>query len=163
MPTPDATRFCISNLISLATVQLHLTGRDRDDVLRELVGLVPELADRPEARASLFKALIDREQLHSTGIGDGIALPHARQALAELVPRPVVAFGRHLVGVPYGAIDNRPVTLFFLLVTTTVTEHLQVLARISRLVRDARLRQDLLTADRPETVLKLIRGAEEIT
>jgi mannitol/fructose-specific phosphotransferase system IIA component (Ntr-type) len=55
------------------------------------------------------------------------------------------------------------VNLFFLLVTTTVTEHLQVLARISRLVRDARLRQDLLTADRPETVLKLIRGAESIT
>ena len=163
MPNPDATRFCISNLISPATVQLHLTGRDRDDVLRELVALVPELADRPEARASLFKALIDREQLHSTGIGDGIALPHARQALAELVPKPVVAFGRHLGGVSYGAIDNRPVNLFFLLVTTTVTEHLQVLARISRLVRDARLRQDLLTADRPETVLKVIRDAESIT
>jgi mannitol/fructose-specific phosphotransferase system IIA component (Ntr-type) len=162
MAHPSPAPFRLSDLITPATVQLHLAGRARDEVLRELVAQIPELTGRAEARGSLLKALIDREQLHSTGIGDGIALPHARQALADLVQKPVVVFGRHVVGVSFGAIDNRPVHLFFLLVTRTVTEHLQMLARTSRLIRDARLRQSLLTTDDPEAVPTLIRSAEAI-
>jgi mannitol/fructose-specific phosphotransferase system IIA component (Ntr-type) len=58
-------------------------------------------------------------------------------------------------------VDARPACLFFLLVTTTVTQHLQILARISRLVRDARLRQSLLTAETPDRVLRIVRQAED--
>jgi len=80
--------------------------------------------------------------------------------LAGLVKRPVVAFGRHLVGVRFGALDHRPTHLFFLLVTTSVTEHLRTLARLSRLLRDANLRQGLLTAPDADAALRLIRRAE---
>lgn len=160
MATPDSNRLLISNLISAATIELNLRGRQRDDVLIELVARIPEIADRPEPRQTLLRALQERESLHSTGIGDGVALPHARNALVGLVEKPVIVFGRHAQGIPYGSIDAQPARLFFLLVTTTVTQHLQILARISRLVRDARLRQNLLLADKPERVLTLVREAE---
>jgi mannitol/fructose-specific phosphotransferase system IIA component (Ntr-type) len=163
MATPESNRFCVSDLLSTATVQLRLAGRDRTEILIELVASIPELAHRPEGRQALLCALLEREELHSTGIGDGIALPHARTAPTGLVEHPVIVIGRHPAGIPYGAIDNRPVRLFFLLVTINVTQHLQVLARISRLLRDAALRQSLLTADRPERAVALVRQAESFT
>lgn len=155
-----STSIKLSDFLSPATVELNLTGTDRDSVLAELVSLIPEIADQPDAQATLLRALIEREQLHSTGIGDGIALPHARNALVGLVNRPVVVFGRHPTGVPYGAIDGLPARLFFLLIAPTVTQHLAMLARISRLLRDTKLRQNLLEAKTPEQVAALIRDAE---
>jgi mannitol/fructose-specific phosphotransferase system IIA component (Ntr-type) len=81
--------------------------------------------------------------------------------LVGLVGKPAIAFGRHPEGIPFGAIDGKPAQLFFLMVSTTVTQHLQILARVSRLVRDVRLRQGLLQADRPEAVVEIIREAEQ--
>src|SRR5256885_89752 len=160
MAASEQKRLLISDLISVATIELHLRGRQRDDVLTELVARIPEIAGRSEARQTLLRALQEREQLHSTGVGDGVALPHARNALVGLVEKPVVVFGRHDQGIGYGAIDAQPARLFFLLVTTTVTQHLAILARISRLVRDPKLRQNLTTADRPGKVIALIPEAE---
>jgi|SRR6185295_11925725 len=160
MPSPDPHPKSVVSLISNATIELRLAGRQRDEVLAQLVGRIAEIADRPEDRQTLLRALQEREQLHSTGIGDGVALPHARNALVGLVQKPVIVFGRHDQGIPYGSIDARPAHLFFLLVTTTVTQHLQILARISRLVRDPALRHELMRADKPEKVLALIRDAE---
>ena len=150
----------MSELLSLATINLDLKGADREAVLDELVRQVPAIRSDPEARATLLRALHEREQLHSTGIGDGVALPHARNALVGLVDQPVIVFGRHPAGVPYGAIDGAPARLFFLLVAPTVTQHLAVLARVSRLLRDPKMRQDLLAAGSAEEVLALIRDAE---
>ena len=141
-------------------MNLNLTSTDRDAVLNELVNQIPQLAEQPEARKTLLRALQERELLHSTGIGDGIALPHARNALVGLVDEPIVVFARHATGIPYGAIDNVPARLFFLLIAPTVTQHLGVLARLSRILRDPKVRQNLLTADRPEKVISLIRDAE---
>jgi mannitol/fructose-specific phosphotransferase system IIA component (Ntr-type) len=150
----------LSELISPATINLKLTGANRDAVLEELVAQIPALADQPEARQTLLRALREREQLHSTGIGDGIALPHARNALVGLVSEPVLVFGRHANGVPYGAIDGVPASLFFLVIAPTVTQHLAALARISRLLRDPNLRQSLLLVDSPKKVQSLFRDAE---
>jgi mannitol/fructose-specific phosphotransferase system IIA component (Ntr-type) len=160
MAVLESKLLLISELISVPTIELRLRGRQRDEVLHELVGRIPEISSRPEAQHTLLRALQEREQLHSTGIGDGVALPHARNALVGLVEKPVVVFGRHDQGIPYGAIDAQPAQLFFLLVTTTVTQHLALLARTSRLVRDPKMRQHLLAADRPEKVIALIREAE---
>lgn len=150
----------LSDLLSPATIELNLTATEKDSLLAQLVERVPELRDQPEARAKLLRALLEREQLHSTGVGDGIALPHARNALVGLVRHPCLVFGRSAAGVEYGAIDHLPTRLFFLLIAPTVTQHLAMLARISRLLRDASLRQGLLQADRPDAVVRLIREAE---
>src|SRR5256885_157986 len=150
----------LSELISPATINLNLKSNDREAVLVELVNQIPELARHPEGRETLLKALHEREQLHSTGIGDGIALPHARNALVGLVDHSIIVFARHASGIPYGAIDGLPARLFFLLIAPTVTQHLAILARLSRLLRDPKVRQKLLAADGPEKVVAIIREAE---
>lgn len=160
MDLPNVPRFFLHELISRNSINLALASSQRDDVLRELIELVPPLANNPSSKETFFRALQEREQLHSTGIGDGIALPHARNALVGLVDKPVIAFGRHATGIPYGAVDNEPARLFFLLVATNVGQHLQILARISRLLRSTKLRKSLLQADKPEAVISLICEAE---
>jgi len=154
------TNSTVSELFSPAAINLNLASTDRDAVLNELVNQIPQLAKQPEARKTLLRALQERELLHSTGIGDGIALPHARNALVGLVDEPIVVFARHATGIPYGAIDGVPARLFFLLIAPTVTQHLGILARLSRILRDPKVRQNLLSADRPEKVITLIRDAE---
>ncbi len=150
----------VSQLLTPGAINLHLQSTDRDSVLAELVDQIAELAAQPGARQTLLRALHEREQLYSTGIGDGIALPHARNALVGLMDHSVVVFGRHPQGIPYGSIDAIPARLFFLLVAPTVTEHLSILARLSRLLRDPKLRQALLTAETPQQVIDVIGAAE---
>ncbi len=150
----------LADLLAPAGINLNLSSIDRDSVLGELVNQIPELSQQPEARQTLLRALHEREQLHSTGIGDGVALPHTRNALVGLVDKPIIIFARHGKGIPYGAIDNVPARLFFLLIAPTVTEHLAILARLGRVLRDPKLRQALLTAKQPDNVIKLIRDAE---
>jgi nitrogen PTS system EIIA component len=150
----------LSDLLSPATINLDLQSADRDSVLSELVNQIPQLAGQPAARQTLLRALRERERLHSTGIGDGVALPHARNALVGLVDDSLMVFGRHPRGIPYDAIDGVPARLFFLLLAPTVTQHLAILARLSRILRDPMLRQNLLAADKAEKVISLIREAE---
>jgi mannitol/fructose-specific phosphotransferase system IIA component (Ntr-type) len=154
------THSTVTELFSPAAINLNLVSTDRDAVLNELVNQIPQLAKQPEARKTLLRALQERELLHSTGIGDGIALPHARNALVGLVDEPIVVFARHATGIPYGAIDGVPARLFFLLIAPTVTQHLGILARLSRILRDPKVRQNLLAADRAEKVISLMQEAE---
>src|SRR6266699_5924902 len=132
----------LSELLSPVTITLNLRGTDRDSVLDELVSRIPELAKQPAERETLLRALREREKLHSTGIGDGIALPHARNALVGLVNHSIIVFGRHGSGIPYGSIDKVAARLFFLLIAPTVTQHLAILARLSRLLRYPKVRQN---------------------
>jgi mannitol/fructose-specific phosphotransferase system IIA component (Ntr-type) len=150
----------LAELLSPGSIKLDLAGNTRDDVLAELVDQIREIANQPAARETLLRALHEREQLHSTGIGDGIALPHARNALVGLVNCPMIVFGRHKAGVNFNAIDGIPTRLFFLLVAPTVTEHLAILARLSRILRNPKLRKALLAADSAEKVIALIKDAE---
>src|SRR5205807_3383324 len=150
----------VSEMLSPAAINLNLRSNDRESVLDELVGQIPELKKDPSARETLLRALHEREQLHSTGIGDGIALPHARNALVGLVEHPIIVFGRHPFGIPYGSIDNLPARLFFLLIAPTVTQHLGIIARLSRLLREPHLREDLLKAERPEKIVEILQGGE---
>lgn len=150
----------VSDLLSSAAINLNLKGIDGDSVLVELVNQVPQLADQPAGRDTLLRALRERELLHSTGVGDGVALPHARNALVGLVDECIIVIGRHPRGVSFGAVDRAPTQLFFLLIAPTVTQHLSMLARVSRLVRDPKLRKDLLNATSAEQVIRVIREQE---
>lgn len=151
----------LNELLSPARIKLDLKSNDRESVLPELVNQISELAEEPEARQTLLRALQEREQLYSTGIGDGIALPHSRNALVGLVDRPLIVFGRHARGIQYGAPDALPARLFFLVVAPTVTQHLAILARLIRLLRDPKLRQSLQTLGEPSQIIELIGKAEE--
>lgn len=160
MSNPGPNPVVLHQLLTVSCIKLALSSSTRDDVLMELVAQIPQLTTRPEARQRLLQALLERERLHSTGIGDGIALPHAREALVGVVDEPVIVFGRHAQGIPFRAVDGTPARLFFLLVAPSVTLHLAILARISRLLRDTALRKDLLTLNQPDLILARLRETE---
>jgi mannitol/fructose-specific phosphotransferase system IIA component (Ntr-type) len=139
---------------------MNLVTNSRDEVFRKMVEMVPDLAGDEAGQDTLFKALIEREQLHSTGIGDGIALPHSRNALVGLVSHPAVIFARHVAGLQFNAIDGQPAHLIFLLAAPNVTIHLGLLARINRMLRDPKLRRTLMTAATPALAIELLWNAE---
>jgi len=150
----------LSDLLASERISLDLQASDREAVLAELVALAPQLAHDPEAKQTLLRALHEREQLHSTGIGDQIALPHARNALVGLVAQPLIVFGRHNAGIPYESVDGLPAKLFFLVIAPTVTQHLAILARLTRVLHDPKLRRGLLAATKPQQIISLVREAE---
>jgi len=141
-------------------ISLHLHAEGAEEVLKELVALIEEIKDIPGAAAKLLDALREREKLCSTGVGDGVAFPHCRNALVGLVKTPVVVFGRHEKGVAYGAVDSVPAKLFFLVIAPSVSTHLQILARLGRMSRDDRFRQSLLNAQSSQEVLDIIEKTE---
>jgi mannitol/fructose-specific phosphotransferase system IIA component (Ntr-type) len=150
----------LSELLRREQIQLKLEGTDKSSVLRELVALVPEIRSDAQQQESFLKALLEREKLHTTAIGDGIALPHARNPLGGILKRSLLIFGRHNTGIPFGALDTKPVQILFLLASPNLTDHLTMLARLSRVLRDQTLRTSLLTSTRPDEISKLIAEAE---
>jgi PTS system nitrogen regulatory IIA component len=162
---PEATGLpqplTVANVITPARISVNLTAPDKDGVLRELCALV---IDPQEERlfATLFQALKSREDLCPTCVTEGVAIPHARNAIVGLVDNPIIAYGRHKQGVDFGALDGKLVYHFFLLCAPNVRQHLQLLSRLSRLVNNRDFRTRLDTAQQPEDVIALIREVEPL-
>lgn len=146
------------DLISEKSIDLSLQPLSKEDVLRHLVnrlanehsGINPEQAQQ---------AVLDREFALSTGVGQGVAVPHATlSSLSE----PVVGFGRCDKGVDFGSMDGNPVKLLFLLLApeNEISLHLKLLSRISRLCNNPEFRAGLLTAPTPGDIIILIRNFE---
>jgi len=110
--------------------------------------------------AALLEALLEREGLGSTGIGHGVAIPHAR---TNDVTRLMVAFGRSEAELDFDAIDGQPTRLFFLLVAPEEDNatHLHLLAKLARLMKNANTRTALLGLEGPEAVVELFARLEE--
>jgi PTS system nitrogen regulatory IIA component len=133
-------------------------GADKRSVLSELVAhlKLPKGVDRE----SLLQILLAREQLGSTGIGEGIAIPHVRNPIVMRVPKPMLVLGLLERPIDYGAVDRRPVHALFLVVAPTTRAHLHMLSRLGWVLRDGRLRE-LLEARAPmERILEALQAAE---
>jgi len=128
-------------------VDLEIKGSTKDEILRELIALL-KLDEKSEG--ILFKMLKRRENLGSTGIGRGIAIPHCRSLVVNKLR---VAFGRKLTGVEYNAIDGQPVCNFFLIVAPPLevsNQYLPVLGRLAQFAKDpsiTRKLSDIKSAD----------------
>lgn len=137
----------------------ELKAANKRDVLAELIGVIAKRqgAFDPEAMLRVF---LEREQLGSTGIGDGIAIPHGRIAGLD---ETVLAFGRSRKGVAFGALDGKPVHLFFLLAApeNSAGRHLQALARISRMLKDGAFRKNLLEAKVHDDFVRIIAQKDD--
>lgn len=134
-------------------VELHLKGQTKDEILRELISLL-ELDEKSEG--ILFKMLKRRENLGSTGIGRGIAIPHCRSLV---VNRLRVAFGRRPEGVDFNAIDNQPVHNFFLIVAPPLevsNQYLPVLGKLAQFAKVPDMSQKLQGLGSPEEFVKLV-------
>ncbi|OGT96899.1 MAG: hypothetical protein A3I79_00620 [Gemmatimonadetes bacterium RIFCSPLOWO2_02_FULL_71_11] len=134
-------------------IALDLTSQTKDDLLKELISLL-KLDEKSEAM--LYKMLKRRENLGSTGIGRGIAIPHCRSLV---VNRLRVAFGRKTAGIDYKAIDDKPVQFFFLIVAPPLevsNQYLPVLGKIAQFAKEEDVPKRLLEITTPQEFLKLI-------
>ena len=139
----------------------ELEARNQHDVLAELVGVFAKGGVRFDPEAML-QVLLERERLGSTGIGDGIAIPHGKlQGLDEIL----LSFGRSSEGIAFDAMDGKPVHLFFLLMApeNSAGLHLKILAKISRMLKDPALRDNLLRAKSKERIWRIIEEQEQKT
>jgi PTS system nitrogen regulatory IIA component len=107
-----------------------------------------------------MEVLIERERLGSTGIGDGIAIPHGKM---ENLDQLLLAFGRSKSGVEFDSLDGKPAYLFFLVVAPDKSAgiHLKALARISRLLKSGAVRKDLMEAKGAPEIFEVIKAQDE--
>jgi len=112
----------------------RVAGEDAGEVLRSVVACIDFLS--ADIQDELLEKLIEREQLASTGIGNGIAIPHPRDPLSRPPETPVITTCFLEKPVDFNAIDDQPVSVFFLLISPTVKHHLHLLSRLSFCIRD---------------------------
>jgi fructose PTS system EIIBC or EIIC component len=148
----------LTELLTVERIKIPLESRTKDDLLRELVG-VCVTANGIDDRDDVLRAVRERESVLSTGIGNGVAIPHGKSAA---VPGLLMAAGRASEPVEFDALDGQPVSLFFLLVgpESAAGPHIKALSRISRLVRKEEVRSRLVAARSSEEFLQALQEAE---
>lgn len=137
---------------------LKLKSKDKIGVIKELTSLLLKkgvITDEEE----FLKAILKRENLESTGIGFGVAIPHARTKSAKKL---VLAFGRSIEGIDFSSIDGKPSYLVFLIAAPEdkKSEYILTLARLSKILRRENIRKKLREAKDKEEVLEIIERVE---
>jgi len=149
----------LSDFLKPEGVVMDINSKDKLAALHELVDhmITAKIAKN---RDELFNALAKRENLESTGIGEGIAIPHARTDAVEDL---VLVFARSSVGVDFSAIDGKPSHIIFLIASpeNKKSEYIMTLAKLSRLLRRPPVREQLLKAQASRDVLEIIKKNEE--
>jgi PTS system nitrogen regulatory IIA component len=148
----------ISSLLAAGGIHYDVPGDDKSAVLRELIARLPLPPDVD--REFLGSVLEAREAMGSTGIGDGIAIPHVRNPILLHVRDPFVTLCLLRRPVEFGALDGVPVHALFTVVSPNVPTHLRVLAQIAFVLRDAELRRLLRERGSGAVILDRVRGVE---
>ncbi len=134
----------------------NLQASTKSEVLREMTGAIA--ARHPHLDADLaLSVLLDREGLGTTGIGDGVAIPHGKlPSLTNII----LLVGRSLHGVDFEALDFKPCSIFFLVLAPEQMTgiHLRILAHISRLIKDDSFRRDFFEAEDSDALLRLLQS-----
>jgi nitrogen PTS system EIIA component len=148
----------LTDLLTPERIKIPLVASEKDELLRELVELVGRGEDGGDAE-QILQAVRDREQVLSTGIGNGVAIPHGK---TSTVDRLMLAAGVARDGVDFEALDGKPVQLFFLLVgpESAAGDHVKALSRISRLLQRDTFRSRLASATQPEEFYAIVSEAE---
>jgi nitrogen PTS system EIIA component len=145
----------LRDFFSLDAIKLELDGTSKDDILREMIGL---LGLDEKSDAMLFKMLKRRENLGSTGIGRGIAIPHCRSLVVNKLR---VAFGRKRAGVDFKAMDDKPVHFLFLIVAPPLevsNQYLPVLGKIAQFGKEADVAERLMQLETPADFMELLEA-----
>ncbi len=144
--------------IETGGIHYRLGGSDKESVLREIVKAMrlPDEVDRD----FLLRVLLAREAMESTGIGDGIAIPHVRNPIVLHVQRPMITLCFLESPVGFGALDGKPVHCLFTLVSPTVKAHLHLLSRLAFALRDAGFKAAIAQVKSREEILEEARRVE---
>ena len=147
----------ILDVLQLETIIPELTSRDKKGILEELAAPIAETTGLHHL--DLVRVLMEREQLGSTGIGDGIGIPHGK--IADL-DHMVVGFGMSRQGVDFDSLDGRPAHIFFVLVTPehSTGQHLKLLAQLSKMLKNELFRKKLMTASSRDEIHAIIRNED---
>ncbi|GEQ04421.1 PTS fructose transporter subunit IIC [Staphylococcus gallinarum] len=149
----------ITELLTKDTIAMDLSSNDKNGVIDELVNQLNKAGKLNDVTA--FKeAIHNRESQSTTGIGEGIAIPHAKVAAVDT---PAIAFGKSKAGVDYQSLDMQPAHLFFMIAAPEggAQTHLDALAKLSGILMDEDVRKDLLNASSEKEVLNIIDRADD--
>lgn len=144
----------ITELLRKETIALNLKASSKGTVIDELVSVLDKSGKLQDAE-EFKKAILNRESQSTTGIGEGIAIPHAK---TSAVKSPAIAFGKSADGVDYESLDGAPAHLFFMIAATEGANqtHLEALSRLSSMLMDEDVRKSLVNASSEEEVLEII-------
>ncbi|MDD2716269.1 MAG: PTS sugar transporter subunit IIA [Candidatus Wallbacteria bacterium] len=147
------------NWLNDDTVKLELSSTKKDEILKELIALTVKSGEITN-QEEFTRAIFDREAKITTGIGSGIAIPHAR---SNAVDEFVMAFARSRKGLDFKSLDDRPVHLFFILGAPLEhdEEYLETMAKLSKLLKEANFRKKILDAKTKEEIIRIISGDKE--
>lgn len=151
----------LSDYLTKNNILVKTRSTSRWDLIRELVDNTISNGDLDsENKAEITRALIDREKSMSTGIGNGVAIPHCTTSLIDDI---VVLLAITKKGIDFDSIDNLPVRLVILLLVpkNKLSQHIKTLANIAKLMSNDTLRQKLLDLKTPEAILKEIKKYEK--
>ncbi|WP_300342665.1 fructose-specific PTS transporter subunit EIIC [Fusobacterium sp.] len=141
-------------------MNLNLKGKTKEEVIDEMIGMLMDngrLNDREEYKKEILK----RESQSSTGLEEGIAIPHAKTKAVKI---PSIAFGRSLEGVDYDSLDGEPSKLFFMIAAPAdaTDSHIEVLSKLTTLLLDDNLRENLLKAETKDEILNLLLDERKV-
>ena len=147
------------DILSPASTIVDLKGDTKEEIIAELVDSL-SASEAINDRDKVLQAVLEREKIMSTGIGDGIAIPHGK---SDSVIKLVAALGTQRRGVDFEALDGEPAYVFFLLVSPANVSgpHIKALARISRLLKNDEFKKKLIAASSPEEILSAVQTEEE--
>jgi mannitol/fructose-specific phosphotransferase system IIA component (Ntr-type) len=148
----------LSELLNEQSIRLSLLARDKESCIKELVSLL-ESAHNVNTKGEILSKVLQRESMMSTGIGNGVAIPHGKTRLLDHL---VAACGVSPSGIDFDTMDGDPATLFILLVSpeSLRSPHVKALANISRLLKEESVRAALKVAPSPRDFLTALREAE---
>ena len=144
----------ISDILKKEHVIKELHSCDKKNVLDKLSSFLEDEGEITN-KESLLAALIEREKLGSTGIGENIAIPHAKISEIDKI---ITVFGRSKNGVEFESLDQKPVNFIFLVIApeNSTSQHLKALARISRLFKNASLRESVLRTNEADQIYSIL-------
>ena len=151
----------IMDFLSKKAILTDIKSTKKEEVIKELVDALISAGEiEKRYRNKLIEALMTRESLGSTAIGQGIAIPHAK---SDCVDNLIAAFGLSKKGVDFDSLDGELAYIFFLLVAPqdSAGPHLKALARISRLLKDKYFRDSLRACTDDKSIVKIIAGEDE--
>ncbi len=148
----------LTDILPQDAIKVGLEGENKGEIIEELVNLL-ESDEKAFDSEGVLQAVMEREKIMSTGIGNGIAIPHGK---SEHVSDLVAAMGIRSSGAAFDSLDGEPVFIFFLLVSPPDTSgpHIRALARISRLLKNTEFRKTLISAQTAKEVREIIAKEE---
>ena len=150
----------VTSLLKPETVEVPLEARTKRSVLESMI----EVAGRTWhvwEPAVVLQAILDREAVLPTGFENGVAMPHPRNPLPDVLGESVIAFGRTMSGIPFGAPKRRLSDIFFLVLCRDSRTHLQILARLGRMIQLPEFVDELRSASDPQSTFNLICAADD--